>query len=92
MLISLKDKAISLCELFIYLGCIFSASVFRRVSAVCLKSNKSINWVTEQQIIGFSIKASLHMLEWRLNTESRSKTMNKIIKSIYQKKIIMVSL
>lgn len=92
MLMSLKDQAISLCELFIYLGCMFRASPFRRVSAVCSKSNKSVSWVNEQQMIGFSIKASLHMLEWRLNTESSSKTINKIIKSVYQKKKkIMVS-
>lgn len=79
MLISLNDQQISLCELFAYLGCIFRASLFRRVRALCLKSDRSISWVTEQQIIGFSIKASLHMLEWRLSTESRSKTINKIV-------------
>lgn len=46
---------------------------------MCLKSNKCVSWVTEQHIVGFSIKASLHMLEWRLNTESRSKTINKML-------------
>jgi len=70
------------------MGNVSRASIFRGVSTLCLKNNTSLSWVTEQQIIGFSIRSRLCTPERRLSRKSRSPTINlstrELIKFKYQ--------